>query len=72
MNLNEYYEEITESEADFILDLHRVIDELVKRNIPITLVRLGFELDIKPSELGDYIQIILSILDKVEEKYSIQ
>jgi len=33
---------------------------------------LGFELDIKPSELGDYIQIILSILDKVEEKYSIQ
>jgi len=72
MNLNDYYEQITDSEANFILDLHEVIDRLVRNGIPVTLVRLGFELNIQPSELGDYIQLILSILDKVEEKHSLQ
>lgn len=72
MNINEYYEDITSSEADFILDLHEVIDRLVCNSIPVTLVRLGFELSIKPAELGDHIHIILSILDKVEEKYALR
>ena len=72
MNLNDYYEQITDSEANFILDLHEVIDRLVRNGIPVTLVRLGFELNIRPSELGDHIQLILSILDKVEEKHSLQ
>jgi hypothetical protein len=72
MNLNDYYEQITDSEANFILDLHEVIDRLVRNGIPVTLVRLGFELNIQPSELGDYIQLILSILDKVEERHSLQ
>lgn len=67
MNLNEYYEEITSSEADFIIDLHRIIDYLVYHDVPVTLVRLGYELDITPSELSDYTSLILSILDKVEE-----
>lgn len=71
MNLNDYYEEITESEADFIIDLHQVIDDLVRNNVPVTLVRLGFELNIKPLELGDHLHIIVSILDKIEEKYSV-
>ena len=72
MNLNDYYEQITDAEADFILDLHQVIDKLVRYDVPVTLVRLGFELGIKPAELGDHIQLILSILDKVEEKYAIR
>lgn len=71
MDLNQFYEEITDAEANFIIELHQVIDELVRRDIPVTLVRLGFELDIKPVELQDYLQLILSILKEVEEKYSI-
>ena len=72
MTLNEYYEEITSSEADFIIDLHRIIDYLVYHDVPVTLVRLGYELNITPSELSDYTSLILSILDKVEEKYSLR
>lgn len=72
MNLNEYYEEITDSEANFIIDLHDAIDHLVYNNIPVTLVRLGYDLGITPSELSDYTFLILSILDKVEEKYSLR
>jgi hypothetical protein len=71
MNLNDQYEQITDDEANFILDIHEAVDKLVRHNIPVTLVRLGFELNITPSELGDYIHIIVSILDKVEEKYSV-
>jgi hypothetical protein len=71
MNLNDQYEQITDDEANFILDIHQAVDKLVRHNIPVTLVRLGFELNITPSELGDYIHIIVSILDKVEEKYSV-
>jgi hypothetical protein len=72
MNLNEYYEEITDSEANFIIDLHEAVDHLVYNGIPVTLVRLGYDLGITPSELSDYTFIILSILDKVEEKYSVR
>jgi len=71
MNFNDQYEQITDDEANFILDIHQAVDKLVRHNIPVTLVRLGFELNITPSELGDYIHIIVSILDKVEEKYSV-
>jgi len=71
MNFNDQYEQITDDEANFILDIHEAVDKLVRHNIPVTLVRLGFELNITPSELGDYIHIIVSILDKVEEKYSL-
>ena len=72
MKLDEYYEEITDSEANFIIDLHEAIDHLVYHGIPVTLVRLGYDLNITPSELSDYTFLVLSILDKVEEKYSIR
>ena len=71
MFLEDSYEDITESEANFIIDIHKSIDGMVRNNIPVTLVRLGYELDIKPAELGDYLPVILNILNKVEEKYSL-
>ena len=71
MILEDSYEDITESEANLIIDIHKSIDEMVRNNIPVTLVRLGHELNIKPAELGDYLPVILKILNKVEEKYSV-
>lgn len=71
MFLEDSYEDITESEANLIIDIHKSIDGMVRNNIPVTLVRLGYELDIKPAELGDYLPVILNILNKVEEKYSL-
>ncbi len=67
---NKYYEDLTDAEANLILDIYRVIDELVYYHEPVTLVRLGFELGIKPDELSDYLAIIVTILNKVEEEYA--
>lgn len=70
MDFNDYYENISQQEADLILDLYDVIKRLVQSGNDITLVRLGFELNIKPSELSEHIGIIISILDKVEKEYN--
>lgn len=72
MALNDFYEDITDEEANLILDIYRVIDALVYHYQPVTLVRLGFELGIKPSELADYLPIIVSILNKVEDEYALR
>ncbi len=72
MSINEYYEDITESEANFLLDLYGVIRRLVLLDIDITLVRLAYELDTSPSELSDYLPQILTILNKVEEEFEIR
>jgi len=69
MEINDFYEDITQGEADLILDLYEVIKKLVLSNQDVTLVRLGWELDIKPSELSDHIGTIVLILDKVEKEY---
>ena len=70
MLLEEYYEDLTDDEANIILDIYRVIDTLVYLNEPVTLVRLGYDLGIKPIELSDYLPIIVTILNKVEEEYA--
>jgi|TARA_B110000977_G_scaffold186779_1_gene253157 hypothetical protein len=68
MKINEPYNEITDSEANFIILLYDTIKRLVLDEQKITLVRLGYELNIKPSELSDYLFEIVRIVDKVEEE----
>lgn len=68
--INEYYEDLTEDEADFILDLYEVINRLVYNGYPVTLVRLGFELGVGTEELSDHLPVILIILNKVEQEYA--
>jgi hypothetical protein len=70
MLLEEYYEELTDAEANLILDIYRVIDLLVYNHEPVTLVRLGFELSINTQELSDYLPVIITILNKVEDQYA--
>lgn len=70
MFFEEYYEDLTDGEANLILDIYRVIDVLVYNYEPVTLVRLGFELGINTQELSDYLPIIITILNKVEEQYA--
>jgi len=70
MLIEEKYEDLTDAEANLILDLYRVIDELVYFGQPVTLVRFGFELGINTQELSDYLPIIITILNKVEEQYA--
>jgi hypothetical protein len=68
MKIDEPYNEITDSEADFIISLYETIRRLVLDENKITLVRLGYELNIKPSELSDYLFDIVRIVDKIEEE----
>ena len=68
MKIDEPYTEITESEADFIIILYETIRRLVLEEHKITLVRLGYELNIKPSELSDYLFDIVRIVDRIEEE----
>ncbi len=68
MKIDEPYNEITDSEADFIISLYDTIRRLVLDENKITLVRLGYELDIKPSELSDYLFDIVRIVDQIEEE----
>ena len=62
------YEEITESEANFIIQLYEHIKRLTLRGDKITLVRLGYELNIETSELSDYLFEIVKIVDHVENE----
>jgi hypothetical protein len=66
------YEEITNDEADFIISLYKVISRLVREGRAVTLVGLAYELNIRTDELSDYLMLITSILDKVEEEYQIR
>ena len=70
MLFEEYYEDLTDGEANLILDIYRVIDLLVYNHEPVTLVRLGHELGKKTQELSDYLPIIITILNKVEDQYA--
>lgn len=72
MPLDYTYEEITPNEADFIISLYEVISKFVREGRAVTLLGLAHELDIKTAELSDYLMLITSILDKVEEEYQIQ
>lgn len=70
MDFLQQYEDITSDEADFIIDLYENIERLVRNNYPVTLVRLAYDLNLKPSELSDYLPIIITMLNKAEEQYA--
>jgi len=72
MSIENYYEDLTSDEADFILDLYSVIDRMVFNSRPVTLVGLAYELGINPQELSDYLPTIIQILNKVEEEYEVR
>jgi hypothetical protein len=72
MLFQDYYEDLTPDEADFILDIYKVIDRMVYLGEPVTLVGLGFRLGVKPQELSDHLPTITQILNKVEEEYEVR
>ena len=72
MGIENYYEEITESEANFLIDMYEAVSNIVREGRSVTLVGLAYELDVKPTELSDYLPQIILILDRVEEEYQVQ
>lgn len=72
MPLDLTYEEITSEEADFIIAIYEAVSKFVSQDKPVTLVGLAYELNINTSELSDYLMLITSILDKVEEEQQVR
>jgi len=72
MNFDQHYEDITDTEANFILDIYEAIDALVYNGKPVTLIRLAYELGVSSEELSDYLPTIITILNKVEEQYEVR
>jgi len=72
MNFEEYYEDITDTEANLLIDIYEAIDALVYHRQSVTLVRLAHELNISSAELSDYLPTIITILNKVEEYYEVR
>lgn len=68
MDIDQPYNEITPSEADFIITLYEKIRELILDGNKVTLVRLGYELNLKSEELSDYLFEIVRIVDHIEEE----
>lgn len=72
MPLDRTYEELTNEEADFIILLYGAVSKLVRAGRNVTLVALGVELGLRPSELSDYLMEIILIQERVEEEYKVQ
>ncbi len=68
MQIDETYSEITSQEADFLISMYEKIRELIVSGNKVTLVRLGYELDISTAELSDYLFDIVRIVDRIEEE----
>lgn len=62
------YTEITTDEADFIISLYETIRRLINEHQKVTLVRLGYELNLQTNELSDYLFEIVRIVDHIEEE----
>ena len=68
MDIDQPYNEITSTEADFIITLYETIRRLIFDGHKVTLVRLGYELNLKSEELSDYLFEIVRIVDHIEEE----
>ena len=63
---------MSEQEANFLVDLYNAIKKRVDNGENITLVGLGFDLKVRPSELTDYLIDITRILNAIEEEKKIR
>jgi len=71
MGINDYYEEITQAEADFLIDVYQAVSKIIYSGRAVTLVGISYELNVKPTELSDYLPQIVTMCDKIEEEYEV-
>jgi len=60
------YEEITETEVNFILDLYEAVSTLHKKGEKISLIALSAITRVSPSELSDYLPYIISMEEQLD------
>ena len=72
MSVDEYYEDFTQQEADFLIDMYESISRIVGEERPVTLVGIAHHLNVRAIELSDYLPQIITILDQVEQENKIR
>lgn len=63
---------MSEQEVNFLLDLYNAIKKRLDGGKDVTLVGLGFDLKVRPSELADYLMHITRIQNSIEEEKKIR
>lgn len=63
---------MSEQEVNFLLDLYNAIKKRLDSGQDVTLVGLGFDLKVRPSELTDYLMHITRIQNSIEEEKKIR
>lgn len=66
--MDEYYEILTKDEADFLIELYERIRYRIVNRIPVTLVGVAKEMNVRPAELADYLPEILAMLNSLEDE----
>lgn len=66
--MDDYYEILSEDEADFIIELYEQIRTRVINGEQVTLVGIAKNMKVRPSELADYMPQILSMLTSLENE----
>jgi hypothetical protein len=66
--MDDYYEILSEDEADLIIELYEQIRTRVINGEQVTLVGIAKNMKVRPSELADYMPQILSMLTSLENE----
>lgn len=66
--MEDYYEIITDQEADFLIDLYEVIKLMMNEEEKVTLKNISQRMNVSTLELTDYLAEILSIQDDIEKE----
>lgn len=68
MYFDEVYEEVTESEANFMISLYESVKSLLSEDKDVTLVRLSGMVHVSAKELCDYLPTIIQMVDEAKEQ----
>jgi hypothetical protein len=66
--MDDYYEILSQDEADFLIELYEQIRVRVINRENVTLVGIARNMKVRPSELADYMPQILSMLTSLENE----
>jgi hypothetical protein len=66
--MDNYYEILSQDEADFLIELYEQIRVRVINRENVTLVGIARNMKVRPSELADYMPEILSMLTSLENE----
>ncbi len=66
--MDDYYEILSQDEADFLIELYEQIRVRVINRENVTLVGIAKNMKVRPSELADYMPQILSMLTSLENE----